>query len=161
MDIALLISEKGDFDIDVQDDDLVGDEGPVTPLTISLFTDRAASPDDRLPDERPGVVGDRRGWWGDLARDGGRTYPIGSKLWLLFREKELPDVVARAQEYARACLDWIRREKGNYSIAAQDMGKGRLKLEGSAHIEGDTEYSKRWIALFNLSEPYKIEIRGV
>ena len=49
---------------------------------------------------------DRRGWWAD-------AYPaiaedrIGSRLWLLSREKQLPSVLARAREYAEEALAWM------------------------------------------------------
>lgn len=69
-------------------------------MLLSLFTDR------RVPAEEPpaGEV-DRRGWWGDtLAADGDR---IGSRLWLLGRESRRPDIVRRAEEYAREALVWL------------------------------------------------------
>jgi phage gp46-like protein len=81
---------------------LVEDEGLQTAVILSLFTDRRAEADDVIPD---GTT-DRRGWWADAypAVDGDR---IGSRLWLLSREKQLNSVVNKAREYAQEALAWM------------------------------------------------------
>jgi phage gp46-like protein len=103
-DIALVIIEEGDFACDMQmlGADLATDDGLKTALIISAFSDARADDDDALPN--PG--GDRRGWWGDAYAEvpGDR---IGSKLWLLAREKQLPEVLIRAQGYAEAAFAWL------------------------------------------------------
>jgi phage gp46-like protein len=90
--------------------DLQGDDGLLTAVIISLFTDCRAHDDDPLPDERVGVPSDMRGWWGDYFEQEKTPDPIGSRLWLLWREKEMPVVVARAQEYASEALAWLTRD---------------------------------------------------
>lgn len=70
-----------------------------TAVLVSLFTWRRAEPDDTLPDPR----GSRRGWWGDLLA----ARPIGSRLWLLAREKQTAEVVRLAREYAEEALQWL------------------------------------------------------
>ena len=91
--------------------DLEGDPGLFTAVVISLFTDARAHDDDSLPDDRPGqpeAEKDPRGWWGDgLTADADASGPMGSRLWLLWREKDLPAVVARAQQYAEESLAWL------------------------------------------------------
>ena len=90
---------------------LQSDDGLETAIIVSLFTDRRANPDDVLPDDAT----DRRGWWGDVAPplvdgvpvDGDR---IGSRLWLLSREKQLNSVVARAKAYAEEALAWLTED---------------------------------------------------
>ena len=78
------------------------DDGLETAIAISLFTDARAADDDVLPDPS----GDRRGWWGDVApRIAGDA--IGSRLWLLAREKKLSSVVERARGYAAEALAWL------------------------------------------------------
>lgn len=78
------------------------DAGLETAVVLSFFTDRRANPDDSLP----GAPDDRRGWWGD-------AFPpvpldrIGSRLWLLVREKQTHVVVQRAQEYGEEALQWL------------------------------------------------------
>lgn len=86
--------------------DLATEDGLKTAVIVSLFTDRRARPDDQLPQDGA----DRRGWWGDVA---GREADdeIGSRLWLLEREKQTPQVVARAREYALEALGWMVRDR--------------------------------------------------
>lgn len=78
------------------------DDGLQTALLLSLFSDRRAEPDDELPDNS----GNRRGWFGDsyAAVAGDR---FGSRLWLLYREKQRPVVLQRARDYAREALRWL------------------------------------------------------
>ncbi len=89
-------------DVLLQGADLATDDGLETAVILSLFTDRLAEEDDVIPDG----TNDRRGWWAD-------AYPdipadkIGSRLWLLHREKQLQTVVLRAQEYAQEALAWL------------------------------------------------------
>ncbi len=82
--------------------ELATDDALETAVILSLFTDRLANADDALPDS----TGQRRGWWGDSFADvdGDR---IGSRLWLLAREKQLPAVLERARAYARESLAWM------------------------------------------------------
>ncbi len=81
---------------------LAEDEGLKTAIIISLFSDRRANADDVLPNE----TGDRRGWFGDnfAAVDGDQ---IGSRLWLLSREKQMPNVLLKAREYCVEALQWM------------------------------------------------------
>lgn len=83
------------------------DDGLQTAVMISLFTDRRALPGDPLPVSAQ-LTGtpDRRGWWGDSFAEipGDR---IGSRLWLLSREKQLAAVLERAREYAFEALQWL------------------------------------------------------
>lgn len=89
-------------DIGVAAGDLVLDDGLETSVIVSLFSDRRAEDSDALPDDHS----DRRGWWGDaIGRVPGDR--IGSRLWLLGREKQLPAVLPRAEEYAREALQWL------------------------------------------------------
>lgn len=74
-----------------------------TAALISLFTWRRARTDDLLPDE----TGGRKGWWGDAMT----RRPIGSRLWLLQREKQTRIVVQRAKEYADEALAWLVEDK--------------------------------------------------
>lgn len=89
-------------DIALSGANLATDEGLQTAVIVSLFTDRRAEVDDVVPDGSD----DRRGWWAD-------AYPniegdrIGSRLWLLYREKQLSSVLARSREYAEEALRWL------------------------------------------------------
>lgn len=105
-DIALIWSEDNIGDIVTADYDLTTDAGLQTAILISLFTDSRASTDDALPAGETNL----RGWWGDVAPEIAGDL-IGSKLWLLFREKKLPEVIVRAQEYATAAVQWLVDDK--------------------------------------------------
>jgi phage gp46-like protein len=81
---------------------LTPDDGLETAVIISLFTDRRANVDDSIPDGS----NDFRGWWADAFNDVEHD-KIGSRLWLLSREKQLPSVLVRAREYALEALQWL------------------------------------------------------
>jgi len=98
MDIRLAFNQHFQADIQLDGFDIATDRGLETAVIISLFSDRRASDDDVLP---PADT-DKRGWWGDTEMD-----KIGSRLWLLSREKQMPQVLAKANEYAREALKWM------------------------------------------------------
>jgi phage gp46-like protein len=91
-----------EFDYQLLNGALAAEHDIKTAVMISLFTDRRADEGDALPDPR----GSKRGWWADAMM--GRQ--IGSRLWLLGREKQLNDVVRRAREYAEEALAWLVTE---------------------------------------------------
>jgi len=92
----------GDFD--VLRGDLATDSGITTAVILSLFTERRAAEDDPLPD--PDNL-DRRGWWGDLINPYVEGDQIGSKMWLLEREKTIDSVLIRAKQYLDEALTWL------------------------------------------------------
>jgi phage gp46-like protein len=103
----------GDFTLTGgQDSDYVTDEGLRTAMVLSLFCDRLAENTDILPD----APNDRRGWWAD-------SNPVvsddlfGSRLWLLDREKNTPDVLSRAKVYASEALQWLIDDRVADSIS--------------------------------------------
>jgi phage gp46-like protein len=96
-DVLLEVSEDG-ADLVLQGGDLAGENGLLTAVMISLFTDARALERDPLPVEETS----RRGWWADEAPD-----RIGSLLWLLRREKVTRATVELARQYARASLQWM------------------------------------------------------
>jgi phage gp46-like protein len=69
-----------------------------TAITLSLMTDRTALPDDVIPDG-----GSIRGYWADTYF----RYPLGSRLWLLWREKQTLTTARRAAMYAHEALTWL------------------------------------------------------
>ncbi|WP_099071041.1 phage GP46 family protein [Nostoc linckia] len=97
MDAALTWKDYG-ADIRVQANDLVSDAGLPAAVIVSLFTDRRAPDDAALPYGDT----DRRGHWTDTA-----TASVGSLLWLLSREKTLPETAERAREYCETALQWL------------------------------------------------------
>lgn len=104
---------------------LVDDASLRTAVLISLFSDRRAKSDDRLPDDG----GDRRGWLGDAMADvaGDR---LGSRLWLLDREKQTEETRRRAIEYAGEALQWLIDDglASTIDIEAEWVATGMLGL---------------------------------
>lgn len=112
------------FDLGLVSGGLALDDGLATAVYVSLFTDREARSDDRLPGEpdRQGVS-DRGGWWGDQIPEmpGDR---IGSRLWLLRREKRSPETLRRAREYAEEALAWLTEDGVARSVEIEVQALG-------------------------------------
>lgn len=128
-------------DIALTDVDIATDTGLQTAVVVSLFTDRRAEDDDELPAGEK----DRRGWWGDMLadQDGDK---IGSRLWLLSREKQLPEIVARAEEYAAESLQWLLDDDvaKRVQVAAHCPRRGWLCLQiGITRVDG-TQFEDRF-----------------
>ncbi len=146
-DIALLWSNtKGSADISVLGNDLLTDDGLETAILISLFTDRRVSTDEELP------IGEihRRGWWGDLG--GLPSDRIGSRLWLLNREKVLPVVLTRAHEYAKEAVQWLIQDKvaNRVEVVVESTRFEELDIQVSVFRPAGTivksRYSYNWQA---------------
>jgi len=93
MDIALSFKDRR-FDIAQDGAALKVDDGLRTAVMLSLFIDSRAEDDDFIPDG----TSDKRGWWAG---------PVGSRLWLLSRQKTSNDVLPRARDYALEALQWV------------------------------------------------------
>lgn len=107
-------------------------------VLISLFSWRRSADDD-------GVAAPyRQGWWGDSFS----TAQIGSKLWLLQREKLTQEVILRAQEYAKEALQWLIDDAvaESVDVVAEAGGAGRLDLSVVIAKPRDTQ---AWNARFN------------
>jgi phage gp46-like protein len=128
-DFALAVSTLG-IDLSIEANDLKDDDGLRTAVLISVFANRRALDSDVLPSGGD----DRRGWWGDAvpveaSRDG-RPDLTGSRLWLLSREKQTPQVLARARQYVVEALAWMVEDKVARSIDVQAafVGIGALGI---------------------------------
>ncbi len=125
-DVALAWSDQQQGDIVVGPTDLATDEGLQTAVLISLFSDRRVSANEELPAGEDA----RRGWWGDTFADDPNDR-IGSRLWLLHREKQLASVIDRANEYAREALQWLidDRVARRVDVNAENTTFQRLDIE--------------------------------
>jgi len=105
---------------------LTEDDGLETAVIISLFTDRRATADDSIPDGSS----DRRGWWADEFAAVNNDL-IGSRLWLLSREKQLPAVLVKAQAYAQEALQWLVDDgvAESVTVLASNPASGVLGLQ--------------------------------
>jgi phage gp46-like protein len=127
MDIALFWDPaRFQADFGFSSGDLASDSDLTTAVIVSLFTDRRAEDDDPLPDPSAS----RRGWWGDALGAVGNGRRIGSRLWLLSREKQLKEVVNRGREYAGEALQWLVEDgvASRVTVDAQIVQTGMLGL---------------------------------
>jgi phage gp46-like protein len=141
-------------DLLFQSNDLVSDHGLKTAALISLFTDRRARDDDELPDS---TSTDKRGWWGDLVSPEVEGDEIGSRLWLLSREKTTPETLTRAEQYAKEALQWmiedgvaasikVKAERvSSYNATRLDLSVVIRKVDGSVEaMKFDTQWQSMY-----------------
>jgi len=143
MDIALRYDAMARlFDLALSGGDLATDEGLETAMILSLFTDRRALEADPLP----AGSSDRRGYWADAYSD--RLQ--GSRLWLLSREKELDEVLRRAEEYADEALVWLTEDgvASEVVVEATNLRRGvlmlRIEIRRGAGAALAREYEYVW-----------------
>lgn len=98
MDIALR-EKDGVYDIAVMDGEILIEDTLETSIVLSLLSDRRVR-----QDELSREFTDQRGFWGDLLGD---SPPIGSKLWLLNREKLAYGPRFKAENYAKEALEHL------------------------------------------------------
>ena len=124
-DAAMVMTENGGALV-LSGFDLERDDGLETAVIISLFTDRRAS-NEQIPVELP--QDDLRGYWGDIS-NATPSDQTGSLLWLLAREKQLPQVLSRAQQYCREALDWMVEDlvATSVEVTAQFVAQGWMLI---------------------------------
>lgn len=151
MDAKLTFKEispgVGYFDIGIAGADLERDSGLETAVIISLFTDRRAEADDILPDGSD----DRRGYWGDQYAEVEGDL-LGSRLWLLDREKQLPGVVQRAKQYAEEALAWLVEDgvAAKVIVTAEIPRPGMLGLVIEIHKPDGQQLGFRFSNLWDI-----------
>jgi phage gp46-like protein len=137
-----------------------------TAVIVALGTDALAEPWDKMPD--PDDT-DRRGWWGDydseLIWDG---WPIGSKLWLLQREKitgpgaQRGPTTVRVENYIREAIQpFLDRRIGSHmEVEATHLGTDRIdarvRIFRGPETEVDLRYQILWDGIITASEAYDI-----
>lgn len=94
-----------------------------TAIILSIFTDRRAGRDDRLPLRED----DRRGWVGSEFMGQGfarGTDEWGSALWLVYTGKVAGEVLEQARFAAQESLDWLVRDgiASRVTVVAQWVG---------------------------------------
>lgn len=121
-----------------------GDLG--TAILISIFSDRLAEPDDKIPD----LTSDARGWWGDLEED----YRVGSRMWLLSRSKQTPDVPIRAKVYLAEALQWLIDDGVvmKFDIETEFVGN-QLHAGVTAHRSDGTTVAQHFSWVWNALAP--------
>jgi phage gp46-like protein len=132
-------------------------EALATAVMVALGTDRLAERDDTLPD--PDST-DRRGWWGDLDTEliwGG--WPIGTRLWLIKRDKITGAAAARGSTLTRingyireAIQPFIdQRIASRMDVRVERVGRERvqalIKLYRGPQLAVDLRYQVLWAGI--------------
>lgn len=152
MDIALTLGTGPDgmprADWSMAGGDLAADTGLRSRVAVSLLTDAVAAADDELPD----ASGDRRGWWGDITAGDDDAPPIGSRLWLLARQKRTETVRLRAESYAVDALAWAtaRGVADSVAASAEFAGERQDQLRLTVTLSRGAEPDERFDALWSL-----------
>lgn len=137
-----------------------------TAVIVALGTDRLAEPGDQLPDPDDR---DRRGWWGDYqAKDIWNGWPVGSRLWLLRRDKiegkgsRRGATTVRVEQYIREAIQpFIDLRIGTrFDVEATRVGKERIDAliriyRGNA-LEIELRYAILWQDMITQGGGYDI-----
>lgn len=117
---------------------LTTDEGLETAVTISLFTDARATVEDDVPEGA-----DLRGWWGARYLDSTER-ELGSKLWLLHRQKVSEETINQAVALAREALNWMVDDgvASDVRVTATKLRANILVL--TVEIQRPRAAAKRW-----------------
>lgn len=109
------------------DTGMVPDDKLVRAAIVSLFTWRRANTDDVTD-------GQKMGWWGDTTAEIANDR-IGSRLWLLAREKLLPATINRAREYAQEALAWMIDDglASRIEVQAERFGQSGIALTATIY----------------------------
>ena len=127
-DIKLNTSAGLFFDLQMQKNDLAFDDTLKTAVIVSLFTDRRVTVDELPTGEK-----DRRGWWADALNDDQDL--IGSKLWILKREKITQDVLDRAKKYCEEALQWLIDDRIAQSVTVFVERTGLTQISIAMEIQ--------------------------
>lgn len=125
-----------------------------TAIVVALGTDRLAEPGDILPDLDST---DRRGWWGDFdAQPIWDGWPIGSRLWLLTRDKIVGPgarqgaTTVRVEQYIREAIRPFldRRVGSTMEVKASRIGPHRIdalvRIYRGPLLEIELRYQVLW-----------------
>ena len=133
--------QRGDLDR-TGSKNLVEDLDLETAALISIFTDRRADPSDQYGQAQHY----KGGWWGSVTDGMGRE--MGSKLWLLRREKLTESNLKKAKNYLEDCLKWLVDDKVAAGVSVTTWrGVTPVHLRFKIEIEKPANYgtwSKSW-----------------
>jgi phage gp46-like protein len=137
-----------------------------TAVVVALGTDRLAEINDILPD--PDST-DRRGWWGDLeAKEVWDGWPIGSRLWLLTRDKIVGSearqgaTVVRVEQYIREAIQpFIDRRIGSrMAVEATRVGTEQIdalvRIYRGPQLEIEMRYQVLWDGVVEADGRYDV-----
>jgi phage gp46-like protein len=123
----------------VESTDLTQSESLTRAVIISLFTWRRANADDV-------IEGQKMGYWGDVSEPPETNDKIGSRLWLLAREKVLQSTINRAREYAQEALQWLIDDgvASRVDVIAERYGVDGIALQCTIYRADGTKATLRF-----------------
>jgi phage gp46-like protein len=137
-----------------------------TAVIVALGTDRLADIHDILPD--PDST-DRAGWWGDLdAEEIWDGWPIGSRLWLLKRDKITPSefvggaTIVKVENYIREAIQPFldRRIGSNMYVEVTRAGREQInaliRIYRGPTLEIELQYQILWDGIKVSGGPYNV-----
>ncbi len=112
-------------DLVLQGGDLAMSPGLYESVLASLRTDRLANEDDEIPDG----TADRRGGFQDFYLDVPGDLE-GSRLWILSREKDIPETYRRVNEICTEALQWLVDDKvaARFTVTSYRIRQGVLGI---------------------------------
>lgn len=129
---------------------LLLDPGLITPIELSLFTDKRAPEGAELP----GGPRDLRGWWGDEFWGPSfemPQYEIGSWIWLLERSKNRQEALSLLRDYALDAVAWMLVDGGQGLLGFTECFTERIdnntaafQLEVRRPGDIDSLWTPRW-----------------
>jgi len=120
----------------VESTELSQDESLNRAVIISMFTWRRANPDDI-------TEGEKMGYWGDSAEPPQTNDKIGSRLWLLSREKVTQSTINRAREYGEEALQWLVDDKvaSRVTVTTERFGLDGIAMLCTVYrVDGATQF---------------------
>lgn len=147
-------AKVGYGDLSVEDRDLQRETGLRSAFTISLYSNCRADDEDNLPDS----AGSREGWWADELLE--TDDKIGSKLWLLGRQKmKLNELLPRAEQYVKEALDWTIQDGlvAQLGISVSKFTETSIKINIKA-IRPETAQAEFFTFFYNWK--YELEREG-
>lgn len=109
----LLTNEKGYYDFEIENGEIITTAGFETSIILSLFSDKRADVSE-VPE-----IELRHGWWGNLIlRDilNKPFFEIGSKLWLTYQARSDQTTLNFMKHYIEEALIWFIEEQYVKSI---------------------------------------------
>ena len=127
----------------------------VTAVIIAFCTDQLAETSDQLP--IPGSA-DRKGWWGDLdAATIWNGWPVGSRFWLMSRDKITNSnysggsTIARAKAFATECLQPFVDAKiiSNFTVTVTQLDPQSVETDVTLYRGPLPDISLQFQSLWN------------
>ncbi len=149
-DLAFRLDETGS-DLELEAGDLKTDEGLVSAVLVSLWSDARARADDTPPDGGD----DPRGYWGQETGD-----DYGSRLWLYDRSKRTVETANEVREAAATALRWLVAEEIAAEVRVETSRGGTLQ-EIRLDVEIVRGASRIWASLWDAVEGTVFDAPGV